>query len=267
VTASNNCKATKTVRVTVQPPPVFAVTPATQTICLGETMTVTASGGDSYNWTPAPGITDPAANKISFKPTASGSYSVAINHAACNRSQTLSATVQVNPLPAVTISKSNDIDCSAIQAQLTATGGTSYVWTPAVSLNATNIPNPVTTTLVTTNYKVKVTSANGCFKEDSVTVYFNGGTQSNLMIPNAFTPNKDLVNDVFKVSFGGAKKFEMLVYNRWGELVFRSTDPSKGWDGNYRSKPQPQGVYIYLVTGEGICGGKVQRKGTVMLMR
>jgi gliding motility-associated-like protein len=69
-------------------------------------------------------------------------------------------------------------------------------------------------------------------------------------VPTAFTPNGDGVNDEFLVRGGPFSTFEMQVFNQWGNLIFRSTDPTVGWDGTYSGQPQPSGSYEYIITAK-----------------
>ena len=100
------------------------------------------------------------------------------------------------------------------------------------------------------NYKVKlkVTSASGCTCLDSVTVKTE---DSYLAAPNFFTPNGDGHNDEFRVAYRSIKSYKCVVFNRWGNVVFTSTDPNKGWDGNVRGKPAAEGTYYYVITATG----------------
>jgi gliding motility-associated-like protein len=87
-------------------------------------------------------------------------------------------------------------------------------------------------------------------------------------VPTAFSPNKDAKNDVFRAQvFGPVNTFELRVYNRWGQVVFKTTDPAKGWDGTDAGKNQDTGVFVwtcrYAMAGEP---EKIQ-KGTVVLIR
>ena len=68
-----------------------------------------------------------------------------------------------------------------------------------------------------------------------------------LHIPNAFTPNNDNLNDTYKIIGIGIRKFNMKIFNRWGEIVFESNDINVGWDGNYKGKKSAQGSYTYLL--------------------
>lgn len=267
VTGANGCQKTDSVTIQVVPAPVFAITPLTQSVCAGVPVTITASGGDRYNWLPVPGITDPTLPSVTLTPTASGTYSVNVTHTTCNVSQVLTASVQVNPLPVVTVTKAGDVTCSSLETQLIATGGISYLWSPAATLSNANIANPVAFPTENTTYTVKVGSAEGCYVEDTITVLFLGGSGNTLFIPNAFSPNNDGLNDQFRAFFPGVKKFQMLIFNGWGEKIYETTDISKGWDGFYKGRKQGTDVYVYLVNAEGVCGGKLFRKGTFMLIR
>ena len=86
-----------------------------------------------------------------------------------------------------------------------------------------------------------------------------------IYIPNAFTPNGDGMNDVFGVKGEGIRNFHLYVYDRWGEVVFETTNPKQQWDGNYAGNPVEQGVYVYQVFASGL--GKNSKTGSVTLVR
>jgi hypothetical protein len=91
---------------------------------------------------------------------------------------------------------------------------------------------------------------------------------SELYIPNTFTPNGDGHNDVFKVRGPYYAEFYFAVYNRWGELMFETADPTVGWDGNFKGKPSDPGVFGYYMKAK--CGDQAEevfRKGNVTLIR
>ena len=89
-----------------------------------------------------------------------------------------------------------------------------------------------------------------------------------LAMPNAFTPNNDGHNDVFRVKYPGLiKTMRMNVYDRWGQLVFESSDPSKGWDGNLNGIKQPTGNYIWVIYYTDIIGNSKKVFGNVLLIR
>ena len=86
-----------------------------------------------------------------------------------------------------------------------------------------------------------------------------------MYIPNAFTPNGDGLNDRFGVKGEGISGFRMVVFDRWGEVVFESDRPDLQWDGNYRGQPAQQGTYVYQVFADG--SENRMRTGSVTLVR
>lgn len=88
-----------------------------------------------------------------------------------------------------------------------------------------------------------------------------------LYLPNAFTPNHDGLNDDFGAVGAGIASFLMEIYNEWGELVFKSQDINKRWDGTFKGKEIGTNVFVYHVTAKGIKGGAVYKKGTVTLIQ
>ena len=86
-------------------------------------------------------------------------------------------------------------------------------------------------------------------------------------VPSAFSPNGDGVNDVFRVRGFGIAKFEMEIYNRWGQKVYESRDVNQGWDGTYRGKPQPMDAYAYVIHIQFTDGRRITRTGNVTLLR
>ncbi|MBO9201223.1 MULTISPECIES: right-handed parallel beta-helix repeat-containing protein [Niastella] len=88
-----------------------------------------------------------------------------------------------------------------------------------------------------------------------------------VFVPNTFTPNGDSKNDKFKVYSNVTKSIRWMVFNQWGEKVFESNDIQGEWDGTYKGKPQPIGVYVFVVSGILTDGTKVSQKGTFNLVR
>lgn len=177
-------------------------------------------------------------------------------------------TLTPAPPPTITLSKSNDVNCTLGISKLTASGGSTYVWSPAASLSNPNVFNPVASPAATTVYHVIVTTELGCFGEDSITVNVSADlARHGIQIPNAFTPNNDGLNDCFGVKFlGSISDLKLSVYDRWGNRVFYTTNPNQCWNGRYKDSDMPSGVFIYQLTATTLCG-KIEKKGTVMLIR
>ena len=125
VTAGNTCTAQDSVNISVRLAPVFTVSPP-DTTCFNAAVQLLATGGDTYVWTPAALVTNANIANPQSTGFVSSAYTVVIKENTCNTSATLGTAVTVLPLPVVTASKSNDIDCSANSAQLTASGATLY---------------------------------------------------------------------------------------------------------------------------------------------
>jgi len=131
--------------------------------------------------------------------------------------------------PTIQLTKSNDVNCTLAISKLTASGGTKYLWAPVESLNNAAIANPVASPVATTTYRVLVTTSKGCVAQDSITINVSADLASNgIQIPNAFTPNGDGLNDCFGVRFlGQISNLKLSVYDRWGNRVFYTTNPSQ----------------------------------------
>ena len=114
----------------------------------------------------------------------------------------------------------------------------------------------------TTSYTLIVTDANGCTDVAVFIVYveFNCG---NLFIPNAFSPNGDLQNDILYVRSGCLKTMHFVIYDRWGVIVFKTEKITEGWGG----EKQNTGVYVYILTYELMTGETGTKKGNVSLIR
>ncbi|HLP20374.1 MAG TPA: hypothetical protein VK174_08735, partial [Chitinophagales bacterium] len=162
VTDANTCTATAGATLTVNPLPPAAINPATTAVCIGNSTTLNASGGTGYAW--ASGETTAA---ITVTPPATANYSVTVTDAnTC--SATASASVTVNQLPTPSVNPATVAICSGTSTQLTATGGSFYVWSNAANTDVITV-SPVSDT----NYDVTVTDANGCSATASAAVTVN----------------------------------------------------------------------------------------------
>lgn len=175
-------------------------------------------------------------------------------------------TMIVKPAPVISIQPElSVIDIgNSIRLNTSVIGPyTTFTWQPTSGLSNPLILSPIASPQTTTTYRLKVSDANNCSseKEASIIVYKIVG------LPNSFTPNNDRINDVFRIPPGNnfaLKNFS--VYNRFGNLVFNTTDINKGWDGKYKGKDCPVGVYVYLIKGSDT-KGEIFVKSIVTLLR
>jgi gliding motility-associated-like protein len=146
-------------------------------------------------------------------------------------------------------------------------GGYSYVWEFGDNTATTTEIQPFHTYIMVGEYEVTLIASNqwGCIDTIVKTLVIDDDFA--FYIPNAFTPNGDGANDIFSGKGYGIKQYEMLIFDRWGEKIYETTDLSKGWDGTYRNVEAQQDVYIYKVTIIDVHDEKHQYRGHFTLIR
>jgi gliding motility-associated-like protein len=135
-------------------------------------------------------------------------------------------------------------------ANISVTGCTdcAYAWSPTTGLNATNTASVRATPQDTTIYKV-VVSKKGCKEEKTIRINVDNVNcgEPNIFVPNAFTPNNDGNNDILKVRGRWISKLQFVVYNRWGQEMFTTTDLNNGWNGVFKGNEVAPDVYNYFL--------------------
>jgi gliding motility-associated-like protein len=146
--------------------------------------------------------------------------------------------------------------------------GYSYLWSPTTGLSCITCPDPVAQPLVNTTYSVIITDDAGCFEVTS-TYDLDIRPITTIDVPTAFTPNGDGENDVIYVNgFGIKKLIEFKIYNRWGQLLFETSDITKGWDGYYKGELQNVETYVYFASVETWLNGEIlTKKGSFNIIR
>jgi gliding motility-associated-like protein len=226
--------------------------------------------GNSYKWSPQDFLTDPAILNPGADPIATTTYILsAFDTKGCPKPGRDSVTVIV--LPDINAFAGNDTSLVTGQnLQLHATGGLKYAWSPAIGLSSVNIADPVVIfneASETLRYSVVVSNEAGCSDTASINIKVFA-TLPMVFVPNAFTPNSDGTNDVLRPIAAGMKKLEYFsVYNRWGRLMFSTTETQKGWDGNVNGMAQDPGTFVWMVKAVDYKGIPYFQKGTVTLIR
>lgn len=148
-----------------------------------------------------------------------------------------------------------------------ATGGVNYAWQPSGFLNNPFIANPLATIYADSIlFTVIVRDEAGCTGYDTVKVRTYDGIT--YYVPNAFSPNGDLNNDIFRpIPVGVVTTEYFRVFNRYGQVMFETNQYLKGWDGTYKGVPQPVGNYVWVVKGKARNGKVIEMKGNVVLVR
>lgn len=254
----NGCTGTNTITVTVIPPVTVNITGSD--ICAGQSTTLTASGGTTYLWS-----TSETINPISISPATTTTYTVIAATGSCTDTATYIVTVNLVPTAGATgtttISYGSD-------AALTATGGGTYSWSPSSGLSCTDCANPIATPTATTQYCVTVMQGS-CSDLACVTITIDTkcGDNGELFVPNGFSPNGDGQNDVLYVRGGGATSIFWVIYDRWGEKVFETTDPKQGWDGTYKGNALDPAVFVYYLKVTCFSGDEISQKGNVAIIK
>jgi len=267
------CSKTDSVLIKVKQPFLLTVSPG-DSICVGETTHLSASGADQYNWFPTTGLNHPNSSATSANPNSTTIYRVIARDNDNCFTDTATVTIVVSPLP--TVNAGNDMTISSgTPGQLNATGSTdvtNWSWTPQYYLSCYSCPTPKAEPKQTTTYTITAKNAAGCTTKDEVTVFVTCN-KGNLYIPNTFSPNGDGMNDRFYprgTGIGIIRSFR--VFNRWGELVyekvnFNANDAGTGWDGTYKGHKLSPDVFIY--TCEVVCENNqvMLYKGDVTLIQ
>jgi gliding motility-associated-like protein len=155
----------------------------------------------------------------------------------------------------------------------TGPDGFFYSWEPAESLDNPNSPNPVASPMETTLYTVTVNEFEGCPSESNILItVLDPENPDSLVygehfIPNIFSPNEDQLNDLLMVYGGPYSEMVLEIFDRWGTMVFRSTDQLMGWDGKHRGQEAQTGVYYYQFKGLSVWDESIESKGNITLIR
>ncbi len=175
--------------------------------------------------------------------------------------------ITVEPLPIAAFSFFSG-DTLNVDFTDQSTGASQWYWDFGDG-GTTTVQNPSHTYGNEGTYPVTliVTSAGGCSDTTTSNVDADETLTTPVAIPTGFTPNGDANNDVLHVLGGPFSEVDFSIYNEWGNLIFHTTDPNSGWDGTYKGKPQPGGIYVYTATGTTIAGRYVKLSGNVTLIR
>ena len=261
------CSATSSVTVNVVPYPEANAGPD-HIICLDSSAILIGSyTGAFFNWSPLPTLSNIRSMNPVASPKVTTSYILTVTDTVGCPKPFRDTTV-VNVMPEVMAFAGNDtLVVSNQPLQLNASGGELYEWTPPVGLNDPFSQRPLALLTEDVSYSLKVITPYGCYAYDTLHVkVFKTGPD--IFVPNAFTPNADGHNDVLKAIPVGILKFDYFrVYNRWGQQVFGTTDPTRGWDGMVNGKPQSAEGFVWMAAGTDYMGNPMLRKGTVVLVR
>jgi gliding motility-associated-like protein len=238
-------------------------------ICFGDAITIYATGGVNYVWSPNESISAVNIQSPVVDPETDITYYVDVYNARnCVRSDSVHIAVQQEPT--ITLTQSTDtviIGDSVTSLLVSDQDGLSFDWTPQEFISCYDCPSPVFYPEESMRYNLTVEDSAQCFRYnyyiDIVVI-----EQYTLDVPGAFTPLGSEGNRiVYANGYGIRELLQFRIYNRWGEEVFFTDDIKKGWDGYYNGQLQNIDNYSYYVEAEMYNGTIQSKKGQIMLIR
>ena len=256
------CSNTSSVTASVFANP-LALVNSNQSICSGDSVRLPASGGDSYLWSPAAGLSAADIAAPSASPAQTTFYTVAVtNGTACTDTATVKLTVWQKPFASAGADKVVLENVPVILQGIAGGSEITYFWTPAYFLNDASLLQPACNAANDTSYTLHVVSGVGCGVATDVVIV---KVFKELYIPNAFTPNNNGKNDSWHIeALLAFPEATISVYNRFGQKIYEANGGSAGWDGTFKGQPQDSGAYVYLIDFKN---KRPVKKGWVMLIR
>jgi gliding motility-associated-like protein len=259
------CESNSSVTIALKEPRIVDAG-ADRAICMGDATQLggnpTAKGLDqvfAYEWFPSGSLNDRHSPNPIARPESTTTYMLIVNSESCP-ADTAYVTVNVN-FPPVLGSVSKHVIKAGENIMLSVPGGVQYKWTPSIGLDRDDIPNPIASPTVSTLYKVDIIDENGCSASKEFEVIVN----YSVYVPNVFSPNADGNNDSYKVFGYGIKRLEFQIYNRSGQLLYKTNSIAEaleaGWNGKFNGKEQPNGTYVWSLSGEFYDGSKILYDG------
>lgn len=270
VTVTDSCgnTASDSVTVTINPyTPLQLFSNNDTIICGGNSVLLDANPSFGlpdyiYNWSPSISLIDSA----TVTPTANTTYTVVVTDA-CGL--TISDTISITVFPIHANFGYDFITNQSVQFQNQSTGGVSYYWNfgDGAHDSSSTDENPIHNYLNEGTYIVMLITTNveGC--KDTIYQSVEVLPDFYFYFPNAFTPNANGRNDLFMGYGAGIKKYNMKIFDRWGEKLFETDDLYTGWDGTFKGEKCPSAVYAVIFDLEGYRYQVVRRIGSVTIVR
>ena len=224
-----------TITVEVQDTTLLPSVSGDTSLCIGESTTLFVDNALSQLW--PDGSTGAS---VTFTPLQDTTLMVEASNAC--QTYFYPTMVSVHPLPTVSTINDTTIPIDASVDLFTTSSGVSFLWTPATGLDCYTCESPVATPTTNASYVVEITDIHGCKSYDTVHILVE---YLPLFIPTGFSPNNDGVNDLFFVRGTGIGQMELQIFDRWGIMVFSTTDQSIGWDGTYQGQVLNSDVFVY----------------------
>ncbi len=271
LTVSDNHHCSSEISFSIQSPDPLIVdtntSPVNCEIACNGTASLSVSGGlEPYSYLWDNGSTNNATDSL-----CRGKHSVLLTDSN-NCSMTIDLTININPdgVPLEATSSPYEVYKGASsQLQATQNDAYSYQWLPDQALSNTQIANPVSTPFSTLIYQVNVRDTFGCKNSDTTIVRVKDVIcdEPYIYVPNAFSPNDDGENDILYVRGEMIEDLQFSVYNRWGELVFNTTNINIGWNGVFQDKKVDPAVFVYYLKATCVNKEVFEKKGNITVVK
>lgn len=263
-----------TYEIFVEPIPVINLIPKELTMCASDSADLNAYAGPSgtnytYTWSPPDYLKDTYSPNNKFAgPVGEYKKVITVNTPVANCTSKDSMLIHV--MPPFSFQWVSPLDTTIRYGDTIRLDSESpaimWLWTPETYLDDPIAKNPLARPLENMTYHLIGYDENGC--HDTASVHINVEYGTKVAVPNAFSPNGDGLNDEFKIANVFFEKLETFkVWNRYGEQVFESKDPLKGWDGSIKGQPAAMDTYFYLIRVVMPDGTPKTFKGDVILVR
>lgn len=272
VTATTGiCNRYDSITVLVNPAPIPNAGPDAS-VCFGKNAQLNGSGGVSYFWSPVSSLNNSRIqNPTTINLSGNITYSLHVVDAnGCNSLKKDEVVITVTRRAIVDAGRDTVMPVGQplhlYATDVNGVGFISWDWLPYDGLSNPSVVSPIATPDRSTVYTVTARTALGCVATDKIKIEVYKGPE--IYVPNAFTPNGDSRNDVLKAIPVGIRTFNYFrIYDRWGTLIFSTTDPAIGWDGRIKGAAQPTATYVWMAEGIDYTGKVVRRKGSVIIIR
>lgn len=276
VVSSNGCVATATGAVTLQLVRKPTVNFTYDKYCAGfptqftDQSNTANSNTVTYSWSFGQGQGNSTQQNPAYTfPTASTySVSLTVTPVACPSLVTsITKPVSIVPPPAnKRYTSLNAVENRNLQLEARVFGGATYSWNPSTGLSSSLISNPIFNYNAEVDYIISITTGIGCIIRDTQLVRIF--KEKEIYVPKGFSPNGDGNNDkIFPRLVGVRSLTYFKVFNRWGQLIFMTTNINEGWDGTYKGVKQPMEGYVWIAEGIDFDNNTIKRTGTFLLLR
>jgi gliding motility-associated-like protein len=258
----NGCTGAETViTVEVQAAPMVSVTPQVA-ICFGDSILINAlNNGYTITWDDGQ-----SGESVWLGPDSTTQYVVTATNPLCGFAQD-SIMIIVNQLPDIIAGNDTLIGIGGeVTLWAESTGDVTFSWIPDVDecieddcSEVYDVPDQATV------YVAIATDPIGCANSDTVLVDINGYME--IFVPNIFSPNGDGQNDLLEIKGPRLFNYYIQIYDRWGKVVFESTEQKEYWDGKLNGSDLAPQTFVYMLSGESVLGEKITQEGNVTIIK